>query len=109
MSEQSELIQAYKRKFPEETYKQTANKLNVQVTRVFRIFNGYEMRLSEYHKIRNLVGLSEFESTSQDDKLKSKLWQLLKRMGPYDLKILEKQIDQHNFSYFELAGGAYES
>ena len=48
---QHNLIRSYKSLFPKETIKQTALKNQIQQTRVFRIFNGSEMSISEYEKL----------------------------------------------------------
>ena len=58
---QQSLITKYKKSFPEETFKQISIKTGIQLTRAFRIFNGAEMKLSEYESINNaLKTISQF-------------------------------------------------
>ena len=52
---QTKLITTYKEKFPKDTYKEISKKTNIQQTRVFRIFNGSEMKLSEYEAIEDIT------------------------------------------------------
>jgi hypothetical protein len=52
---QQKLISTYKEIFPKDTYKDISNKTRIQQTRVFRIFNGSEMKLSEYEVIEGVT------------------------------------------------------
>lgn len=45
----------YKEKFPNDTIKNISTKTNIQQTRVFRIFNGAEMKISEFFALEKLV------------------------------------------------------
>lgn len=45
---QKELWRKYQEKFPNESLKKTAEKLNIQFSRLYRISKGQEMKLSEY-------------------------------------------------------------
>lgn len=52
---QKEIIKCYRRLFPDETLKEVSHKTGIQATRVFRIFNGHEMRVSEYEIFERLI------------------------------------------------------
>ena len=52
---QQKIISLYKEKYPQDTIKTISLKTQIQQTRVFRIFNGSEMKISEFEKIENLV------------------------------------------------------
>lgn len=45
---QRETIYQYQTKYPNDTLRDIASKTGIQLTRVFRIINGYEMKLKEY-------------------------------------------------------------
>lgn len=59
MSLQKNIIITYKNLFPTETLKTTSKKTGIQQTRVFRIFNGAEMKLSEYEVFENIIKQSQ--------------------------------------------------
>ena len=48
MKEQKNILTRYKEKYPKETLKQTQQKTGIHYTRVFRLYNGSEMKLKEY-------------------------------------------------------------
>ncbi len=52
---QLNLIKNYKENFPKDTYKMISLKTNIQQTRIFRIFNGAEMKLSEYEALEGAL------------------------------------------------------
>lgn len=52
---QNSIIKNYKTYFPNDTLKDISNKTNIQLTRVFRIFNGSEMKLCEYEKLEIVI------------------------------------------------------
>jgi hypothetical protein len=74
MDLQKSIIAEFKKAYPEITLKKASQVLGIQITRVFRLFNGHEMRLVEYEKFKkvltednsnqqvNLEGLSRNES-----------------------------------------------
>lgn len=68
MDIQNELLQRFKKLYGNPTYKEVSSLTGIQMTRVFRIFNGMEMKLSEYLVVKSLI--DEFlNSTSQLDQL----------------------------------------
>lgn len=48
MEIQNDLLNKFKRLYNDPTYKEIASLTGIQLTRVFRLFNGFEMKLSEY-------------------------------------------------------------
>ena len=48
MDLQKSTIAEFKKAYPEITLKKASQVLGIQITRVFRLFNGHEMRLGEY-------------------------------------------------------------
>lgn len=69
MNTQQKLVERYKQLFPKDTFQIISNKTNIQITRVFRIFNGSEMKISEYIKFQEVINrklnISDFQTLSQ--------------------------------------------
>lgn len=61
MMNQQQLIQRFKEQFPTWTFKQIAQKTGLNTSRVFRLFNGQEMKVSEYMAIERLLDRSLLE------------------------------------------------
>ncbi|MCB9092578.1 MAG: hypothetical protein H6621_12965 [Halobacteriovoraceae bacterium] len=47
---QQKILSRYQATFPNHTLRQVSDRTGINVSRVFRIFNGYEMKLVEYEK-----------------------------------------------------------
>lgn len=56
MDLQKSTIAEFKRVYPTITLKKASEVLGIQITRVFRLFNGHEMRLNEYEKFQKVLG-----------------------------------------------------
>jgi predicted transcriptional regulator len=52
---QQRLIVTYRGIFPKDTYRSISIKTNIQQTRLFRIFNGSEMKMSEFEIINSAI------------------------------------------------------
>lgn len=52
---QKQLLLNYKTTFPDDTLKIISKKTGIQQTRVFRLFNGSEMKISEYKSFMSLL------------------------------------------------------
>ena len=57
MSLQSKTIQRYRLLFPNETLKEISARTGIQITRVFRLFNGKPMKLREFEAIEKAITL----------------------------------------------------
>ena len=66
---QKKLISTYRSIFPKETYKTTALRTQIQQTRLFRIFNGAEIKLSEFEILNQLIKESAHTSNSEFQKI----------------------------------------
>jgi hypothetical protein len=55
MNMQEIVIKRYQELFPREPLRETAAKTGIQITRVFRIFNGSEMKLKEYESFEKII------------------------------------------------------
>lgn len=56
MNLQNAIIKQYKENYPNDKLKEISQKTNIQITRVFRILNGAEMKLSEYESFNHAIG-----------------------------------------------------
>ena len=64
------LINHYKSIFPNDTLKDISTKTGIQHTRVFRIFNGAEMKISEYQVLDKIIQKArDFSNTEFRDVL----------------------------------------
>lgn len=61
---QTSIISKYQTNFPKETLNKTSQKTGIQITRVFRLFNGSEMKVSEYEAFERALSSS---TTKQND------------------------------------------
>ena len=55
MDLQQIIIKRYKEVFPHTTLKNIAKETGIQQTRIFRILNGYEMKISEFQKFEEAI------------------------------------------------------
>ena len=55
MSLQNKTIQRYRLFFPEETLREVSARTGIQITRVFRLFNGKPMKLGEFEAFERVI------------------------------------------------------
>ncbi len=55
MSLQSKTIQRYRQFFPQDTLREVSSRTGIQITRVFRLFNGKTMKVGELEAFENVV------------------------------------------------------
>ena len=55
MNIQTMILRQYKEKFPQDKLKEISQKTGIQITRVFRLFNGAEMKVSELEKFQHII------------------------------------------------------
>jgi len=55
MSLQVAVLKQYKATFPQDKLKEISNRTGIQITRVFRIMNGSEMKLKEYESFERCI------------------------------------------------------
>ena len=55
MSLQNKTIQRYRLFFPEETLREVSARTGIQITRVFRLFNGKPMKLGEFEAFERAI------------------------------------------------------
>ena len=52
---QDTTLKIYKEKFPNDKLREISEKTGIQITRVFRILNGSEMKLKEFEAFQNVL------------------------------------------------------
>ena len=52
---QQTILNAYQKQFPSQTFQNISKQTGIQVTRIFRIFNGSEMKLGEYITFKSII------------------------------------------------------
>ncbi len=59
MNLQKQVIEQFKKLYPGCTLQSISNETGIQITRVFRIINGNEMKLSEYEAFQRAIAIKE--------------------------------------------------
>ncbi len=59
MGYQKTILSAFKQQYQDLTFKQMGELTGIQSTRLFRLYNGHEMRLSEYEILEKLLRSSQ--------------------------------------------------
>lgn len=62
MKLQDHILKRYRKNFPEHTLKEISETTGLQITRVFRIFNGSEMKVSEFEAFQNALEEKSYNS-----------------------------------------------
>lgn len=52
---QEKILKDYRSVFPDDSLTKISDKTQIQITRVFRIFNGAEMKLKEFESFQNVL------------------------------------------------------
>ena len=56
MVSQVEILKIYRENFPHKTFNEIAQHTGINASRIFRLFNGHEMKVSEYQKFIKILG-----------------------------------------------------
>lgn len=62
MSLQNKTIERYRLFFPQETLREVSSRTGIQITRVFRLFNGKAMKLREFEAFEEAITLKIAEN-----------------------------------------------
>jgi hypothetical protein len=99
MNMQESLIKRLNQNYPNSTLKEISQLTGIQLTRVFRILNGYEMKVKEYEIIENIIlKKSQSNRLSQHIELYTKYikFQNIDRQKTLEQKY-SKEIELSNF------------
>lgn len=83
MNYQESILKRYREAFPDKTLKSISKETGIQMTRVFRIFNGYEMKLKEYEA---------FEVALRNGVLNESKFELFKKFQTCVLALADKDL-----------------
>ncbi len=64
---QHAIISSYKEKYPTDKLRHISEKTSIQITRVFRILNGSEMKISEYEAFENCLEMDQKHTDILED------------------------------------------
>ncbi len=84
---QKKILKDYQSKFPNDSLRMISDKTGIQVTRVFRLMNGNEMKISEYEAFNKI--LKEDNHPNEFLNLSQKCYDVL---SPSKMNKLKKQI-----------------
>lgn len=97
---QKTIINQYQEAFPRDTLQEISRKTGIQITRVFRILNGSDMKVKEYEAFQNAIGsiftYSDFVDLSKTyiTNIDSKKVQFIINLMQSHLKIKSLQEDK---------------
>lgn len=91
MNYQESILKQYRRAFPDRTLKSISLDTGIQMTRVFRLFNGSEMKLKEYEAFER--SLKSHSLASGKFELLTKFQNCLANLPDKDLAFMEIEIE----------------
>lgn len=99
MELEKEIIIRYKKKFPHETLKETSERTGIQITRVFRLFSGRKMKVSELEAFQKAI---EGSTPSQDNRIQLLIDEILFTLDKPEIEFihqyLERKLERHHFN-----------
>ncbi|MFZ4713927.1 MAG: hypothetical protein ACOYL6_09460 [Bacteriovoracaceae bacterium] len=66
MTLQHSILVRFREHYPQASFKEIAELTGIQSTRVFRLFNGFEMKLKEYAQIENVLAQKSHASIDKE-------------------------------------------
>ena len=93
MTLQQKTIQRFRKLFPQETLKGISEKTGIQITRVFRLFNGKPMKVEELEAFENAIN-AKLGENSQYHKLQSLMDEASSLLSVEDLRKVNSYIER---------------
>lgn len=84
--EQTKLLTRFKEIYKNPTYKEMSDISNINLTRIFRLNNGFEMKMSEYLKIKKCID----DKIAQSSNVQFVFNQCIENLSVNVLKEIEK-------------------
>src|SRR5690606_10243692 len=99
MELEKEIIVRYKKKFPHETLKETSDRTGIQITRVYRLFSGRKMKVSEFEAFQRAI---EGEPSCQrNERFNNLISEIILTFDSEEIDFicqsLERKIQNHQF------------
>ncbi|MDA8793595.1 hypothetical protein N9N67_10120 [Bacteriovoracaceae bacterium] len=96
MKLQNEIINEYKKKFPNDKLKDISARTGLNITRIFRIFNGATLKINEYEIFCQVI--NQIKKTNQEPEQHYQnlnvISQAMEKLPP---KILQQTINQLSY------------
>lgn len=96
MKLQQEIINEYKKKFPQDKLKDISERTGLNITRVFRVFNGATLKINEYEifcQVINQIGDNNTSTNFHYENLKI-ISNAVEKLPP---KIIQQTINQLSY------------
>ncbi len=61
-AKQNQILQLYRQRFPGRSTREMSKDLKINPSRVFRLLNGYEMKVSEYERVKEFLNENQIET-----------------------------------------------
>jgi hypothetical protein len=102
MSLQDKILQRYKKVHPHQTLKEASVLTGIQITRIFRLFNGKKMKVDELETFERLIQ-AKIDQRPQLNRLKSLLEEISFQLDDSDITkiadVIERKISHKKFSF----------
>lgn len=96
MNKQQIIIQRYRQLFPQETLRETSIRTNIQITRVFRLFNGKPMKVKEFEVFENIIQKKVAEKPEMA-RLSSLMEEAFAILSKYELNKIYEYVARKNY------------
>lgn len=91
MSYQQNILKKYREIFPKKPLRVTSQETGINLTRVFRIFNGSEMKISEFEAFENVLNNKNNDPAVKS--LANRYIQSLGTLSELDARLLEIELN----------------
>jgi methyltransferase-like protein len=96
MNKQQNIIQRYRQLFPQETLRETSIRTNIQITRVFRLFNGKPMKVKEFEVFETIIKNKVAEKPEMA-RLSSLMEEAFAILSQYELNKIYEYVARRNY------------
>lgn len=90
---QNRILKEYRSIFPRFTLRETSAQTGIQLTRIFRLFNGSAMRLDEYERFHQVV-YGDSAASGLNGSFRRVTESIARNMSPIDLRKIVEMLEQ---------------
>ncbi len=87
MNKQKQIINEYQALYPHHTLRKMSEQTGIQMTRIFRVINGQEMKLSEYEAFRKAINIKVYRNDNDFFELLQESLELLSAESLNEIKL----------------------
>ncbi len=105
MSLQKKTINRYRHFFPEDTLREVSARTGIQITRIFRLFNGKNMKVAELEAFQNIIDLklSENKNLKRVENALDEAYSILTNEELYKIaNYIERKVVARSYSRYHL-------